>query len=145
SDCNEHRLTASEEVAHHPGHSLAPAIADLGRRSRTRATGGRITRQLALDPRPEWLFLAEHAEGAGARAAQGLQDDPWLHRAVPAVALEADGQVTGLAVRGGERAGAGPEGDPPGARGAGDQREARMLAFLAHAGHCLHSGGGHEQ
>ena len=80
------------------------------------------------------------------RRAERAQDHARLHHSVPAVLLQAQGDVVRLLGRRRERPRRRAERHAAGLRAAGGhEREARVLLLLPHAGHALEARGGHEQ
>ena len=100
-------------------------------------------RELRAQALPERPVLAQHAQRAGLRRTEGAQHDARLDRAVPAVALEPQRDVARRV--GGERLLSGAEGDSAGAHPRAQEREARVLALLPHAGHVRDARRRHEQ
>jgi hypothetical protein len=108
--CHEHALAAREEVARDAGEALTATILDDGggrdgpvlRGLRSGARGGRGSVQ-RTELVPEGALLAQNAELARLRGAQGAQDHARLHHSLPAVLLQAERDVVGLACRGRER------------------------------------------
>ena len=121
-------------------HSVRPAVAaSAGGHHRAGSAASSVATRSHSDRSPTSCTCPARV------GAERAQDHARLQRAVPAVALEVDHHVLRAGPRGGQRALGPAEGDATGAGAAADQREAGVLALLAHGGHVLDPGRGHQQ
>ena len=143
---DQHGLAAREEVAGHTGEALAAPVLDDACGSGTQRRAEPPARRAARSSVPEGVVLAEHVDLARLGRAERAQDHARLHDPLPAVLLQPEGDVVGSLGRRGERLGRRAERHAARLRAAGcHEREAGVLLLLAHAGHALEAGGGHEQ
>ena len=146
----QHGLAAGEQVAGQAGQALARGGRDSVRLAAAAGAGGhharRIGGQLGGHARPTAPASPTSCTVPGGGRAERAQHHPRLDRPVPAVALEARrprpaGWAPAAASERWERRKATPRARAPPL----DQREARVLALLAHGGHVLDARGGHQQ
>ena len=135
---DQHGLAAREQVARDAGEALAAAVdgpgpAPLAPGRFAAAFRPRARRQ----PLPERALLAQHAQLAGAGRAHRAQQHARLDHAVPAVALEPQGDVVVVGRRPAPASAAASRRPRRGSgRRRGDQREARVLRSSPIAATC---------